>query len=182
MPLCFLPAIGRSWWGVSPGPFCLRHVKIFYLLNHWCWRRKATGQVDSILKKKDTLSYIPSEVWVLCLVAMEITYLQPSRPPRLIDTRFHTKISLCQKECNNPLCNLCNLYGTHWWRLQCMTSWAFWLWIMAVTWLYLPLTFSRLGLRNLEMWAWAHILKIYTVFCSAYRVIINIFLNSIYMC
>ena len=26
---------------------------------------------------------------------------------------------------------------------------------MAVTWLYLPLTLSRLGLRNLGMWAWA---------------------------
>ena len=52
----------------------------------------------------------------------------------------------------NDLCNLC---GTHWCRLQCITSWPFWLWIMAVTWLYLPLTFSRLGLRNLGMWAWA---------------------------
>ena len=81
----------------------------------------------------------------------------PNWPPRMINTRFYTKISHCQKECNNPLVvnHLCNLYGTHWYRLQCITSWPFWLWIMAVTWLYLPLTLSRLGLRNLGMWAWA---------------------------
>ena len=35
---------------------------------------------------------------------------------------------------------------------------------MAVTWLYLPWTFSRLGLRNLGMWAWACSLKVYKVF------------------
>ena len=50
--------------------------------------------------------------------------------------------------------HLYNLYGTHWWWLQCIISWLFWLWIMAVTWLYLPLTFSRLGVKNLGMWAW----------------------------
>ena len=61
----------------------------------------------------------------------------------------------------NDLCNLC---GTHWCRLQCITSWPFWLWIMAVTWLYLPLTFSRLGLRNLGVWAWACTLKVYKAF------------------
>ena len=104
----------------------------------------------------------------MCLVAREITYLLPNRPPGLIDTRFHTKVSLHQKECNNPLCNnnnhLCNLYGTDWYGLQCITSWPFWLWIMAVTWLHLPLTFSRLGLRNLGMWAWARTLKVYKAF------------------
>ena len=35
---------------------------------------------------------------------------------------------------------------------------------MAITWLYLSLTFSRLGLRNLGMWAWARTLKVYKVF------------------
>ena len=60
--------------------------------------------------------------------------------------------------------HLCNLYSSHWCRLQCIPSWPFWLWIMAVTWLYLPLTLSRLGLRNLGMWAWAVTLKIYKVF------------------
>ena len=29
--------------------------------------------------------------------------------------------------------HLCNLYGTHWYRLQHITSWCFWLWVMAVT-------------------------------------------------
>ena len=56
--------------------------------------------------------------------------------------------------------HLCNLYSSHWCRLQCIPSWPFWLWIMAVTWLYLPLTLSRLGLKNLGMWTWA--LKVYT--------------------
>ena len=31
-------------------------------------------------------------------------------------------------------------------------------------WLYLPLTFSRLGLRNFGVGAWAHTLKVYKVF------------------
>ena len=35
---------------------------------------------------------------------------------------------------------------------------------MAVTWLYLPLTFSRLGLRNFGVGSWAHTLKVYKVF------------------
>ena len=102
----------------------------------------------------------------MCLVAMEITYLWQNRLPRLINTGFQTKISHRQKECSNPLVehHLCNLYGTRWCRLQCITSWPFWLWIMAVTWLHLPLTFSRLGLKNLGMGAWAHTLKVYKVF------------------
>ena len=29
--------------------------------------------------------------------------------------------------------HLCNLHGTHWCSLQCITSWPFWLWIMVVT-------------------------------------------------
>ena len=37
--------------------------------------------------------------------------------------------------------HLYNLYGTHLCRLQGIICWPFWLWIMAVTWLYLPLTF-----------------------------------------
>ena len=65
--------------------------------------------------------------------------------------------------------HLCNLYGPHWCRLQCITSWPFWLWIMAVTWLYLPLTFSRLGLRNLGMWAWARALTVYKAFTKLSR-------------
>ena len=60
--------------------------------------------------------------------------------------------------------HFCNLYGTHWCRLQHITSWPLRLWIMTVTWLYLSLTFSRLGLRNLGMWAWARTLKVYKVF------------------
>ena len=59
--------------------------------------------------------------------------------------------------------SLCNLYGVHWCRLQCITSWPFWLWIMAVTWLYFPFTLSRQGLGNLGMWAWAvHLYKVFT--------------------
>ena len=60
--------------------------------------------------------------------------------------------------------HLCNLYGTHWCRLQCITSWPFWFWIMAVTWLYFPLTFSRLGLKNLGMGAWTCTVKVYKGF------------------
>ena len=52
-----------------------------------------------------TLACIFSELWTMCLVAMEIAYLRQNRPPGLINTRFHTKISHCQKECNNPLCS-----------------------------------------------------------------------------
>ena len=120
------------------------------------WGRKGTGQADSILKKKETPSCTFSELWTMCLVAMGI-YLLRKWPPGLINTRFHTEMSCRQKECNSPpsVSHLCPLYGTHWWGLQCVTSWPFWLWIMAVTWLYFPLTLSRLGLRNLGMWAWA---------------------------
>ena len=39
----------------------------------------------------------------MCLVAMGIRFLWPSWPPRLTNMRFHTKISHCQKDCNNPL-------------------------------------------------------------------------------
>ena len=65
--------------------------------------------------------------------------------------------------------SLCNLYSTHWCRLQSITCWPFWLWIMAITWLYLPLTFSRLGLRKLGMGAWACTLKVYKVFTKVGR-------------
>ena len=40
---------------------------------------------------------------------------------------------------------------------------------MAVTWFCLPLTFSRLGLRNLRMSAWACTLKVYKVFTKVGR-------------
>ena len=118
---------------------------------------------ESILKKKETPSYIPSELWTMCLVAMEITY------PLASWTDKHDTIPRFPVTKKNVIIpyvvnHLYNLYGTHWWRLQCIISWLFWLWIMAVTWLYLPLTFSRLSLRNLGMWAWAHTFKIHKVF------------------
>ena len=118
------------------------------------WRRKGKGQPESILKKKETPSYIPSELWTMCLVAMEITYLLTSW------TDKHDSIPrfpVAKKNVIIPYVvnHLYNLYGTHWCRLQCIISWPFWLWIMAVTWLYLPLTFSRLDLRNLQMYSWA---------------------------
>ena len=93
---------------------------------------------------------------IMCLVATGITYLQLNWPPGLINTRFHTKISHRQER-SNPQCSQSPLYlySNRWCRLQSITSWPFWLWIMDVTWLYLPLTLSRLGLRNLGMWAWA---------------------------
>ena len=63
----------------------------------------------SILHSQWTLDYllacIFSELWTMCLVAMDIAYLSQNRPPGLINTRFHTKISQCQKECNNLLCS-----------------------------------------------------------------------------
>ena len=61
------------------------------------------------------LDYMPactfSELWTMCLVAMGLTYLWPNWPPRLINTRFHTKISHHQKECNNPLCSQSPLWS-----------------------------------------------------------------------
>ena len=41
----------------------------------------------------------------MCLAAMGIRCLWPNWPPRLTNMRYHTKISHCQKECNNPLCS-----------------------------------------------------------------------------
>ena len=121
------------------------------------WGRKGTGWADSILKKKETPSCTLSELWTMCLVVIGITYIRPNWPPGLINTRFQTTFSHCPEKCNNPLCSQSPLYlhGSHWRRLQWITSWPFWLWITAVTWFYLPLTLSRLGLRNLGMWAWA---------------------------
>ena len=39
----------------------------------------------------------------MCLVAMGIRCLWLNWPPRLTNMRFHTKISHCQKACNNPV-------------------------------------------------------------------------------
>ena len=74
-------------------------------LSQWVsYRLRRTGWADSILKMKETPSYIPSELWTMFLVAMGITY-QPNWPPRLIKTRFYPKISRHQKECDHPLCS-----------------------------------------------------------------------------
>ena len=40
---------------------------------------------------------------------------------------------------------------------------------MTVTWLYLPLTFCRVGLRNLGMWTCARTLRVYKVFTKIGR-------------
>ena len=116
--------------------------------NYGLIRKKERNRLSWLhLEKEGTPSYIPSKLLTMCLAGMENTYLWLNRPPGLIDIRFHTKISLHQEEYNKPLFvnHLCNLYGTHWCRLPYITSWPFWLWIMAVTWLYFPLTFSRLS-------------------------------------
>ena len=75
-------------------------------VTQWNWGRKGTGRADSILRKKETPSCTFSELWTMCLLAMGITYLRPNWPPGLINTRFHTKISPRQKECNNPPCSI----------------------------------------------------------------------------
>ena len=102
----------------------------------------------------------------MCLVAMEITYLWPNRPPGLINTRFHTKISHHQKDWDNPcgVNHFCNLYGAHLCRLQCITCWPFWLWIMAVNLIVSPFNIFHASLRNLGMGAWARTLKLCKVF------------------
>ena len=104
----------------------------------------------------------------MCLVAKEITYLAPNRPPRLITPDCIPRFPFTRKNVIIPYVvnHLCNLYGAHWYRLQCIASWPFWLWVMAVTWLYLPLTFSRLGLRNLGMGSWVRTLKVCKVFAK----------------
>ena len=80
--------------------------------NHFfSWGRKGTGWTDSILKKKETPSCTFSELWTMCLVATWITHLRPNWPPKLINARFHTKISCCQKECDNPLCSQSPLWS-----------------------------------------------------------------------
>lgn len=38
------------------------------------WRRKGTGQADSILKKKETPFYIPSELWTIRLLAFSVNF------------------------------------------------------------------------------------------------------------
>ena len=126
-------------------------------LSWWCWGRKGTGWADSILKKKETPSCTFCELWTMLLVALGITYLWQNWPPRLIKPDSRPRFPVSKKNVIIPYIvnHLFNLCGTHWGRLQCITSWPFWLWIMAVTWLYLPLTLFRLGLRNLGMWAWA---------------------------
>ena len=67
------------------------------------WGRKWTGRDDSVLKKKETPSRTFSELWTMGLVTLGITYLRLNWPLGLINNRFHTKISHCQKECSNPL-------------------------------------------------------------------------------
>ena len=69
------------------------------------WGRKGTSRADSILKKKEIPSCTFSEHWTMYLVATGIIHLWLNWPPGLINTRFHTKISRRQKECNNPLCS-----------------------------------------------------------------------------
>ena len=135
-------------------------------IKRWGWGRKGTGWADSIWKEKETPSCAFSELWTMCLVAVEKTYLWPNWPAGLINAKSIPRFPFARKNVIIPYVvnQLCNLYGTHWCRLQWITSWPFWLWIMAITWLYLPLTFSRLSLRNLWMWAWACTLKVYTVF------------------
>ena len=83
---------GQGWWEVDT---------IFIAggrLNCY-WGRKWTGRADSVLQKKETPSRTFSELWTICLVAMGIIYPQPNWPPRLINIRFHTKISRRQKVC-----------------------------------------------------------------------------------
>ena len=111
------------------------------------WKRSTR---NSILHFQWALDYVPGSHGDKIPTA--------ERPPRLINTRFHTRSPITKKNAITlyVVKHLCNLYGIHWCRRQCITNWPFWLWIMAVTWLYLPLTLSRLGLRNLGMWAWKY--------------------------
>ena len=44
------------------------------ILQIWNWRKKGTGQADSILKRKETPSYIPSELWTIHLLAGSVNF------------------------------------------------------------------------------------------------------------
>ena len=120
------------------------------------WGRKGTHWADSILKKRNSILHFQ---WALDHVLGSHGDNIPTAElaSQLINTRSIPIFPIAKRNVIIPCVvnSLCNLYGVHWCRLQCITSWPFWLWIMAITWLYLPLTLSRLGLRNLGMWAWA---------------------------
>ena len=64
---------------------------------------------NSILHSQWTLGYKPacifSELWTMCLIGHRYVISMANRPPRPVNTRFHTRISHLQKECNNPLCS-----------------------------------------------------------------------------
>ena len=69
---------GRKWLLLSRSWMPVHHVRIHY---------------SFLIPKKITDFCIFSELWTMCLVAMEIAYLRQNRPPGLINTRFHTKMS-----------------------------------------------------------------------------------------
>ena len=94
----------RSWENQDGGmkeernrPICLHLVK----------------EGNAILHSQWTLDCMPArtftELWTMC--PMEITYLRLKWPPRMINTRFHIKISCLLKKCNNPLCSQSPLYS-----------------------------------------------------------------------
>ena len=110
------------------------------ILGHCAWGWNGTGRADCILQKKETPFCTLSELWIMCLVALGITYLWPNWPPGLTNTRVHTKILCCQKECNNPLHSQSPL-SSWWYPLVQATMYnqlTLLIMIMAVTSLYLP--------------------------------------------
>ena len=133
------------------------------------WRRKGTGQADSILTRRKLSLIFSVNVGLYAWQPWrQHTYDQTDLPNWW--TPDHVpRFPISRKDVMIPYVvnHFCHLYGTHWCRLQHITSWPLRFWIMTVTWLYLSLTFSRLGLRNLGMWAWARTLKVYKVFTKA---------------
>ena len=155
---------GSRWWMGRPG--VLRSMGSQRVRTQWLsnkremrypgdecsvllWVKKQGNRLSWLHLDKEANSILHSP-WTWDDVPGSHGNHTPNRPPRLIDTRFHTT----RKTVTVPyVVNLlCNLKGTRWYTLPCRTIWSFWLlWIMAVTWWHLPLTFSRLGLRNLQM-------------------------------
>ena len=134
-------------WEERDRPSCLRLEEEGNSISHFQW----------------ALDYVPSSHGDNIPTAELTSQTRPDPMPRFPIAKKNVIIPCVVN-------HLCYLHGTHWCRLQCTISWPFWLGIMAVTWLYLPLPLSRLGLRNLEMWAWAvSTLKVYKVFTRVSR-------------
>ena len=93
------------------------HVCVWVQILYW--RRKGTGQANSILKTKENPSLTFSELWTMCLVAMGITYLRWTGLLDWYTPESISRVPIAKKNVLTPyvVSHLCHLYGIHWCRL-----------------------------------------------------------------